>query len=283
MRRIVTRITLICLFLVNGVVSAETLRIGGYPEVLQQHDMNELDAAINFEKAIEALLKDESVDASLEMYEGKEGVLGDFAAGRLQGAFLTTLDFMAIQTHANPRALYTLSWDGEPTLKYVLLSNDRQVKSVNKLKGKRLTMGVGMQIGALVLTEELKSVKLPKNGKLFKSATRVRNSETALIDLMFRKTDVALVPSLAFELAKKENPQIGRQLHKVFESRGYVPGVFALHADLPLEVVDQLVAKFAKMHEVVEGQHVLELFHAKRMVQLQASDLASVAELVAAR
>ena len=283
MRSIVTRITLICLFLVNGVVSAETLRIGGYPEVLQQHDMNELDAAINFEKAIEALLKDESVDASLEMYEGKEGVLGDFAAGRLQGAFLTTLDFMAIQTHANPGALYTLSWDGEPTLKYVLLSNDRQVKSVNKLKGKRLTMGVGMQIGALVLTEELKSVKLPKNGKLFKSATRVRNSETALIDLMFRKTDVALVPSLAFELAKKENPQIGRQLHKVFESRGYVPGVFALHADLPQEVVDQLVAKFAKMHEVVEGQHVLELFHAKRMVQLQASDLASVAELVAAR
>ena len=283
MRSIVTRITLICLFLVNGVVSAETLRIGGYPEVLQQHDMNELDAAINFEKAIEALLKDESVDASLEMYEGKEGVLGDFAAGRLQGAFLTTLDFMAIQTHANPGALYTLSWDGEPTLKYVLLSNDRQVKSVNILKGKRLTMGVGMQIGALVLTEELKSVKLPKNGKLFKSATRVRNSETALIDLMFRKTDVALVPSLAFELAKKENPQIGRQLHKVFESRGYVPGVFALHADLPQEVVDQLVAKFAKMHEVVEGQHVLELFHAKRMVQLQASDLASVAELVAAR
>ena len=283
MRSIVTRITLICLFLVNGVVSAETLRIGGYPEVLQQHDMNELDAAINFEKAIEALLKDESVDASLEMYEGKEGVLGDFAAGRLQGAFLTTLDFMAIQTHANPGALYTLSWDGEPTLKYVLLSNDRQVKSVNKLKGKRLTMGVGLQIGALVLTEELKSVKLPKNGKLFKSATRVRNSETALIDLMFRKTEVALVPSLAFELAKKENPQIGRQLHKVFESRGYVPGVFALHADLPQEVVDQLVAKFAKMHEVVEGQHVLELFHAKRMVQLQASDLASVAELVAAR
>lgn len=283
MTKSITQKVLICLLLVSGAATADTLNIGGYPEVLQQHDMSELDASINFGKAMEALLKDEAVAAKLEMYESKEGVLADFAAGRLQGAFLTTLDYMAIQQHANPSALYTLSWDGEPTQKYVLLSNDRRVRSINKLKDKRLTMGVGMQIGALVLTDELKSVKLPKQGKLFKSATRVRDSETALIDLMFRKTDVALVPSLAFELAQKENPQIGKQLFKVFESRGYVPGVFAIHHSVPEAFVQRLEQKFATMHEVVEGQHVLELFHAKRMVQLQASDLDSVAALVATR
>lgn len=284
MIRIVRKSALAALLLLScNALVAETLKVAGYPEVLQQHDMNELDASINFGKAMAALLKDEAVEASLEMYESRAGVIQDFAAGRLQGAFLTTPDFMEIQKHANPAALYTLSWDGQPTLKYVLLSNDRRVRSVRKLKNKRLTMSVGMQIGSLILFDELASIDLPEDGRLFKSATRVRNSETALVDLMFRKTDVALVPSLAFELAQQENPQVGKQLHKVFESKGYVPGVFAIHSSVSKDMVLRLEAKLTRMHELPEGQHVLDLFHAKRMVRVDNADLASVADLIAAR
>ena len=260
------------------------VRIGGYPEVLQLHDTKELDAMINFEAFIESGL----LGAEVTMFDDGKSATQAFANGDLDGMFLTTVDYFAIAQYANPQHIYSLTWDGEPSQTYSLLvpKRARKIKDLLDLHGKELTLGIGTSLAALVLNAE--SQLLKQNSKkakplMLKRMRRVRNSETALVDLMFGKTDAVLVPTLAYQAMSKANPQTAKQLKQVFVSDPYVPGVFVLHQDLPAAVREQAVKSFVNMHNNEAGQHILELFQAKEVVRVDVQQLSNVRTLFAAR
>ncbi len=254
------------------------LRIGGYPEVLQQHDTKELDAMINFKAFIESGF----MGAEVTMFDKGADATAAFNAGALDGIFLTSVDYFAIAEQVDEEHIYSLTWDGEPSQTYTLLTQrkKRSVKRVADLSGQELTLAIGTSLAALILQAETKASRDPLR---LKRVRRVRNSETAIVDLMFGKTDAVLVPTLAYEGMIKSNPQAGKTLKRVFVSEPYVPGVFVLHSQLPEPIRNQAVSSFMNMHNHEAGRHILDLFHAKKVVRVRAEQLSNVRTLVATR
>jgi len=261
------------------------LRIGGYVGVLQQHDLRELDATISFAQTIEAMLKDSEVGADVLISDTFEQARKQFLAGKLDAMFCNTLDLPSIVELINRDAIYTMSRSGEVTLSYVMLTNNMsgRNKSLRQLNNKQLTIGVGPNLAAHILDAEV-NASPQKNGNIrFKSVHRVRNSETAIVDLMFGKTDAALVPRIAFELAMDANPQTKRLLHTVFESAPMVPGILVMHKDVQADLLAKMHEKFIHMDTYLPGQKVLSLFHADKMLRISPSMLGGFEKTIASR
>ncbi len=269
--------------------TVDLIRIGGYKAVLQQHDMREIDASINFHLAIAAMLEGEAgrrkaIDANVDLFDDFAQTQAAFENGQLDALFCTTLDYFQIADQVEPNYIYTMSWDGKPTLTYSLMVNrnrSHDIKDLSDLRGRHLAISLGGGLAQRILSNRLQSEGYGQGSFELEKISRTRNSETAIVGLMFGQVDAALVPTIAVRQVARANPQSRQMLRTVFESDPFVPGVLVVRKGLSQELLDLADDRFANMHKYKAGKYVLKMFQAKKVVSVAPSDLEDVRVLFA--
>jgi ABC-type phosphate/phosphonate transport system substrate-binding protein len=107
-------------------------------------------------------------------------------------------------------------------------------------------------------------------------------SKGVILPVFFQKVDACLLTRRSFEAACELNPQVGKRLRIAAASPPLVPMLLALHKDCPPERQKAFLDAVLRLHGSPEGQQVLTLFQAGRLVARDASVLRITLELLAA-
>ncbi|MEW8237717.1 MAG: hypothetical protein AB2727_05935, partial [Candidatus Thiodiazotropha taylori] len=102
----------------------------------------------------------------------------------------------------------------------------------------------------------------------------------AIINLFFNKVDSALVTDVAFELAQELNPQIRHAIVPVIVSEPMIQVVIGINKRVPLTFKTRIGQMAGNLDQYPRTLHLLSLFKSNRVVNISASELDKVREIV---
>ncbi len=164
----------------------------------------------------------------------------------------------------------------------LLVAGDSPVAALRDLEGKRLMVLEGAEGGHLRLwleTWTLRETGRPPEA-FFGSVSRGRNGSQTTLACFFDRADACLVPRGTFELAVKQNRQVGQKLRELGSSIGLPAAVIAFRPGYDPEAKARIVDICTHVQDDVFGQQVMKLFHQKRFVPYKEGHLAAAEALV---
>ena len=145
------------------------------------------------------------------------------------------------------------------------------VGSIEELRGKRLLLAGNDELAQVFLhTLTLSTVHKPYP-QFFTVVNTPMNANRMILDVFFKRADIAVVNAGSFEVMQEMNPQLSSQL-KVIASYPLRSRTFAfVHKDFPLRQL--IIDNYSQMSKTARGMQILNVY------QQQALEACSVEEL----
>ncbi|MET0066640.1 MAG: PhnD/SsuA/transferrin family substrate-binding protein [Candidatus Thiodiazotropha sp.] len=243
------------------------IKVGGSVESL--HESTRTDAEIAFKMVFNEMLVDINESLAIRIYDSNREVIEKFKQNDVQVIFIDSASYLDIESWIHPVGRYTLQYGPSLKQRYLLLvRNDSSFNSLESLRGRRLSHCTGHRIGMRYLDAELMQRGLPESPRFFAEARVKNNMNSAVVDVYFGKSDVALVPEYGFELAKELNPQVGRQLSVIAASEPLIYITVGLHKTFPEDRMRKVEPSFLSEQPTRRLQSILESFHITRYVRI---------------
>jgi ABC-type phosphate/phosphonate transport system substrate-binding protein len=155
---------------------------------------------------------------------------------------------------------------------------------VNELRGRSFAILSPLKYEAplLWLDQLLKKQGADRN-TYFRQVKEFQKASQALMATFFGQADGCLVSRGSFEICKTLNPQLGKELIIISESRSLMGEITCV----PANVSEPLKAAFTKaalhLHENTVGRQILTLFQTDRVVMFKSSDMEGITDLLTAQ
>jgi ABC-type phosphate/phosphonate transport system substrate-binding protein len=254
------------------------IRMGGSLESM--HDGSATDAEIGIQLFFNEILSEGDISFSVKIYDDDEFLIQKFKQQKLHAIFINSLRFLELEELIHPSARYVVQYG--PTVKrryLVLVRNSDKVLSLADLRDRKLTFSTGHHVGKRFLDVKLLEQGLPESDFFFRKVKIVENANTAIVDLYFSKTDVALVPSHSFEVAVELNPQISRTVSVLTKSKPMVDLVVGMRQGFPQEQINRYEPYILTDIHTERIKHVLRTFNISRLHRVTDDTLKEVREL----
>jgi ABC-type phosphate/phosphonate transport system substrate-binding protein len=150
----------------------------------------------------------------------------------------------------------------------LIVRKDSGFKTIKDLKGRVFVNHRG-------LYNEMKNVWLEtqvmKEGgrdikKYFRFSKEVMKPANAILAVYFKQADCCMVTINNFNVAVELNPQLKKELMVFMESRPFAGGIVAIRKDYNRHNREIITDSMEKLHEDVQGQQLLTIFHKNRLV-----------------
>ncbi|MEW8382472.1 MAG: hypothetical protein AB2704_11520, partial [Candidatus Thiodiazotropha taylori] len=96
----------------------------------------------------------------------------------------------------------------------------------------------------------------------------------------FNKVDSALVTDVAFELAQELNPQVRHAIIPLIESEPMVQVLIGINKRVPSKFKQRIRQMASDLDQYPRTLHLLSMFKSNRVVNISASELDKVREIV---
>ena len=237
-------------------------------------DANVTDTTIATDMIIRNVFGLMDMRSNIVVYDKKNKLIEDLSKNRLDAVFINSIDFLDMQHLVDMDHLYSLIY-GKSTEQsiFLLVRNSDNINAINELRDKSLSIPKGHFLGRKFLEVVLMENSLPITESFFSSVIETPDTNTAIVDLYFSKTDAALVSDIAFELAAELNPQISKSLSPIVKSEKLVPQIIAINKNVPDSILKKVDAFLIKSHENKRIKHLLSMFRAKKFVKLNQTHI----------
>lgn len=237
-------------------------------------DANVTDTTIATDMIIRKVFGMMDMKSEIKIYEDRNALIHDLSENRVDAVFTNTIDHFALDHLINSDYIYTLIYGSSAHQKAYLLTRKKdRIKNLVDLRGKKISIPNGHDLGRLFLDVELRKQGLPGLDKYFSSIKQTIDTNTAVVDLFFGKSDCALVSDVAFELAAELNKQIPQDLKVLIASDYMIPQIIAINKNVPHSIFKKVDEFLVKAHENPRIKHLLSLFRAKKFVKLEQNQL----------
>ena len=173
-----------------------------------------------------------------------------------------------------------VGFDGSRDNTYVLMVHaEAEIPSLQDLQGKCIRIDSRSRIAALWLDVLLLREGLPEGRTFFEDIMEVEKVSRAILPVFFKQADACIVTQHAFNTMVELNPQLGRVLKPLAQSRGLLKGLLCFTRALDPKDQDPIKKSVLKLHSGPEGQQVLMLFGLKQVVPFQPQYLNSTLKL----
>lgn len=238
-----TLVCLLCLFLGSQSIAEEAnsfnpVKVGGSLESL--NDRSITDAEIAFQLLFNEILAEIDISFTIKIFEDEEILIKKFERGDVKALFLNTLGFLAIEDTVHPTARYVVQYGPQLKQRYLVLarSSDKSL-DLSSFHRRKLSVSTGHLVGQRFLDVVLMEQGLPESDNFFGHVDTTNDSNTAIVDLFFHNTDLALVPESSFLLAQELNPQIKKTITVLEQSEPMIYQVVGLSRDFPAEMINK--------------------------------------------
>ena len=165
----------------------------------------------------------------------------------------------------------------------ILVRKDSEINSIEQLKGKKIAVqrAVIQDLGGLYLETLLLEKKLPAARMFFSEILKPDTSNVALINLFFKKVDMALMSESEFNIAAELNPQMRSQTKVIAASEPFVSFVAATAKIMPPEKMEAIKKSLLNVEKSSKGKNMLRLLKVDGFQVIDLNELASVRALIA--
>ncbi len=205
--------------------------------------------------------------------------------GELHILTITAMEYLRYRDRSQLIPSYNATNKAGVNMDQLVIVNRRSsIRSVNELRGKAFAILSPLKYEAplLWLDQLLKKHGADRNA-FFRQVKEFPKASQSLMATFFGQVDGCLVSRGAYEICKTLNPQLGKELVIVAESKSLMGEITCV----PANTSEALKAAFTKaalhLHEYTVGKQILTMFQTDRVVMFKSSDLEGISELLATK
>ena len=256
--RMMMAIALVIMATALPVAGADIPAEKNYPKVFRFGALKVLDK-VNSKDAqviIEMLLLKHNkenfpkISAELEIIPDIATASKLFKAGRLHAILLSGIDYLILKQQVALKPLVISSRHVEPVEAYVLVTQKRvsSLEQLAALSHRRLIAETAdaMHIATIWLDGVLDEMGHDPSQRFFTNIRSGDKPTRIVLPVFFDQAEACLVPEKAFKTMIELNPQIGRRLHVLHHSPGFIRYITCVRPDVHPEIVDAMMEDAVK-------------------------------------
>jgi hypothetical protein len=269
--------------LVTTTVSAEPYHLVAGSSALGFRENDKQNVNLGFNSAFNTLLSSENVKCDFKSFDSSEELAKAISKQQVNGFFGSPIEFLQSETYflTNPLASGVF---GQKLKSKILLvvRKDSGINSIEQLKGKKLSTqkSIASDVGGLYMETLFLEHQLPSMKNFFSEIQNSETSNTALVDLFFKKVDVTLMSETQFDIATELNPQLRAQTKILEASEPYLIFVAALSKNTPEQEVNGIKNSLFNVHKTAKGRNILNLMKMQGFQEIASTELDNVRALV---
>jgi len=266
------KIIVILLFVFLNIEAKENFKkftVGYISSSMSNYSKKDLDISMNI--WLKKIAKTKGYDAKMIFYDDPMDAVKDINENKLDyvsGFPLVFVKYFDLSKLSD-------AFSGGPkniddNIFVILTHNKKNISSWKDIKKPRI--GIQKNDEIMFLYSRYKT----KNKKIY--IHKYSNRSRVILDLFFNKLDIAIVPKKSFMLAYELNPQIKQKI-KILESTGIISTNLGLYRkSLSKDIKDDIYKAAKELFSTVQGQEMLVVFKADKMIKTKVSDLDSIKE-----
>ncbi|MBV2120321.1 MAG: phosphate/phosphite/phosphonate ABC transporter substrate-binding protein [Candidatus Thiodiazotropha sp. (ex Ctena orbiculata)] len=240
-----------------------------------------MDSRIATEMTFIEFMKKIDKQCQFKDFQDPMNVVKQMREDNLDAILANPVDYLAIEQQIDEDHHYSLLFGNRLQQRIMLLvRKSDKIEELSQLAGRSLAFPYGHQLGRIFLDMNLLVRKLPQTAEHFSEIQYPESLNDAIINLFFNKVDSALVTDVAFELAQELNPQIRHAIVPVIVSEPMIQVVIGINKRVPLTFKSRIGQMAGNLDQYPRTLHLLSLFKSNRVVNISASELDKVREIV---
>jgi ABC-type phosphate/phosphonate transport system substrate-binding protein len=245
-------------------------------------DVDIKDGAAALKIYAEELGRQFGYDAQSKVYTDVEAMVRDVQSGTLDMLSVTTMEYFRIRGRVDGEMGVVHVRGGRSTSRYlVLVRNDARILGVEDLKGKKLSVLKGDELGRLFLNTLLLKQRFLEIAGFFSFVEERSKPSQAILSVFFGQTDACIVDDYAFTTMVELNPQVGTQLKVLASSPELYTSVCFFRRSCDEDLKQRARAMPRVLQETARGRQVFLLFKIEGILSIKESDLETTRKLVA--
>jgi ABC-type phosphate/phosphonate transport system substrate-binding protein len=259
-----TMLLLVSVSIARDSTSSDVIQVGGSLEAL--HNRAVTDAEIAFQLIFSELLAKVDIQFQIKIYDDHNLLIEKFERGDIDAIFLSSLGFFNIDDMIHPTGRYVIQYgDSLKQRSLVLVNRDSNVRDLKSLRNANLSYSTGHLIGRRFLDVSLMEQGLPHSDQFFNQILEVKDANTAIVDLYFKKVDVVVVPEYSYLLAQELNPQIAESIQVLTSSEPMIYQIVGVRHDFPQWRIDKFEPYILSTTPTPRIQQMLKNFHVNQI------------------
>jgi len=223
----------------------------------------------------------EGLRAESRMYTNMRDMLRDLKAGKLDIVSGTALDYLGICKNVEVELAFVGVRQGRKAHSYrVLVHGDSGIMDVAGLKGKRLAVKHGEEMGRLYLNTLLLRHGMREAPSCFSTVVEKGKFSQAVLAVFFGQADACVVTEGVLDTMIALNPQIGQRLKVLASSPRFVAQISFFRKEYDADARRSVVERALSLTGSAPGRQLLTLFRLDRLGLVKESDLDTVRDLL---
>lgn len=215
------------------------------------------------------------------IYNDVRDVLADLKAGKVDMVTGTMLDYLYLAERTDIEVAFVGTSNGRKAEVFRLLVRaDADIKDLADLRGKRLVVRKGEELGLLYVDVLLLRKGLGTCRSLFETVTEKQRPSQAVLSVFFGQADACIVAEGVVETMAAMNPQVGERLRAMASSPDLVDRVSFFRKAYDARAKDLLLRQASRLKETPGGRQLLLLFRGDGVARLRESELSPVRALL---
>lgn len=263
---------------------AEPYRLIAGSSTLGFRESDKQNVNVGFSKVFNEILSSENVICDFKSAETSEELFAAIKLNQVNAFFGSPIEFLKAEQYFLDSPIASGIFDNKLKSRiYLLVRKDSEINSITQLKGKKLATSkwTTEDLGGLYLETILLENKLPVTKQYFSEILQTETSNRAIVDLLFKKADIALVNENQFNIAAELNPQLRSNLKILSESEPYLIFVTALSKNTPTQDIKAIKNSLLTVHKTAKGRSVLNLLKIQGFQEISLADIDNVRLLIA--
>ena len=267
-----------------SICSAQTekqkMNVGYTTTSLPDVDIKDATAALNI--WIKEVGEKEGFQTKSVLYENADALIQDFAAKKLDIAFLRTLEYLAAGRKIDAEIRQASTKNGKTTVKYLLVvPSDPRHMQIKDLKGTRLAILKNNDLGMMFLNTQLLKSKLSEAKGFFSEIQEKSKESQVLLSVFFGQSDACLVTDASYKTMAELNPQIGQKTKIIVTSTELSEIVNFMQKKLDEGAKEKIIQASMRLKETERGKQMLILFNTDGVVRASDEKLETAIQLLA--
>lgn len=220
------------------------------------------------------------------IFSNQAEMLAEVKRGRLHLVAMPAIEFLRNRAEIPYFPAYVSSnKTGRNMEQLILVHRNSGIQQVKDLRGRSFALPnpAKNEAVSLWLDHLLRKNGYASQTDCFRQVKEFSKSSQAIMAVFFRQSDGCIVSRSSFEMSKVMNPQLGKDLMVIAESKSLIGEVSCLPDGIRPELRAAIDDAALNAHGTSKGRQILTMFQTERVVPLKISDLHGVEELLAER
>jgi len=226
---------------------------------------------------LEKLSANEDVKSKLKYYEDEKLILNEFIEHKLDYVAVNPIYYLKNQNLLDPYVKYYWSlrkYESKFQKMILVVRKDSKINSIKDLKQKRVKLEKNNFMGKLVLDKVVLEKTHIRYKHYIKSLDYTNTDLSAVLQVYFKKSDVAIIPQSAYDLICEMNPAIHKSIKVIYDTKHIFMPILSLVNNQSSKMLFPKMKKiFDNIHKSSAGKNFFELIKMKNVDVISQKDL----------